>query len=53
MKTLDIRKINRFAWFNDYSFDYEGYEISPIDGCYVNGYIVRTATAGRTRQNRP
>lgn len=41
METLDIKKINGFAWLNDYSFDYKGYEISPIDGCYINGYVFR------------
>ena len=41
MNKIDIKSLNRFAWMNDYSFDWNGYEISPIDGCYFNGYIIK------------
>lgn len=41
MKCIDIKKINRFAWMNDYSFDWNGYEISPVDGSYLNGYVAK------------
>ena len=42
MIKMDIKSLNRFAWMNDYSFDWNGYEISPADGCYFNGYIIKT-----------
>lgn len=41
MENLNIKMLNRFAWINDYSFDWNGYEISPIDGCYSNGYVAK------------
>ena len=41
MNKIDIKSLNRFAWMNDYSFDWNGYEISPVDGCYFNGYIIK------------
>lgn len=41
MKNLNIRELNRFAWMNDYSFDWNGYAVAPVDGCYLNGYVVK------------
>lgn len=41
MENLNIKMLNRFAWMNDYSFDWNGYEISPVNGCYANGYVVK------------
>jgi len=40
MEYLDIKEINRFAWMNDYSFDWKDYRISPKDGSYDNGYVI-------------
>lgn len=41
MENLNIKMLNRFAWMNDYSFDWNGYEISPVNGCYADGYVVK------------
>ena len=41
MKNINIKAFNLFAWMNDYSFDWNGYEISPINGCYFNGYVMK------------
>lgn len=41
MENLDIKMLNQFAWINDYSFDRNGYEISPVNGCYADGYVAK------------
>ena len=38
---IDVKSVNRFAWNNDYSFNWKGYVISPVNGTYANGYNVK------------
>ncbi len=40
MENLNIRELNRFAWWNDYSFDWNGHVIYPVNGSYNNGYSI-------------
>ena len=47
---IDVKKLNRFAWTNDYSFDWNGYTIKPLDGSYDNGYVIERRLAACAKQ---